>query len=171
MIGTGGVALFAIQLAAAMGARPIVLSSSEEKIDRARALGAVDAINYRDCPEWADELRKRTNHAGVDHVIELGGAGTLQRSIAALGLNGHLALIGALDGFGGTIDALPWIFSALRASAVMVGSRRDHEELSQFMAERGLKPVVDSTYSFDQAEAAYARAGQGAFGKVVVTLD
>ena len=171
VIGTGGVALFAIQLAAAMGAKPIVLSSSEEKIARARALGAVDAINYRDCPEWADELRKRTNHAGVDHVIELGGAGTLQRSVAALGLNGHLALIGALDGFGGTIDALPLIFSALRVSAVMVGSRRDHEELSQFMAERGLKPVIDSTYPFDQAEAAYARAGQGAFGKVVVTLD
>ena len=92
-------------------------------------------------------------------------------SIAALGLNGHLALIGALDGFGGTIDALPLIFSALRVSAVMVGSRRDHEELSQFMAERGLKPVIDSTYPFDQAEAAYARAGQGAFGKVVVKPD
>lgn len=171
VIGTGGVALFAIQLAAAMGAKPIVLSSGEDKIARARALGAVDAINYRECPEWADELRKRTNHAGVDHVIELGGAGTLQRSVAALGLNGHLALIGALDGFGGTFDALPLIFSALRVSAVMVGSRRDQEELSQFMAERGLKPVIDSTYSFEQAEAAYARAGEGAFGKVVVTLD
>lgn len=171
VIGTGGVALFAIQLAAAMGARPIVLSSGEEKIARARALGAVDAINYRECPEWADELRKRTNGAGVDHVIELGGSGTLQRSIAALGLNGHLALIGALDGFGGTIDALPLIFSALRVSAVMVGSRKDHEELSRFMADKGLKPVIDSTYPFEQAEAAYARANEGAFGKVVVRLD
>ena len=170
VIGTGGVALFAIQLAAAMGAKPIVLSSSADKIARARALGAVDAINYRECPEWADELRKRTHGAGVDNVIELGGAGTLQRSVAALGLNGHLALIGALDGFGGTIDALPLIFSALRISAVMVGSRQDHEELSQFMASKGLKPVIDSTYTFDQAEAAYARANEGAFGKVVVTL-
>lgn len=170
VIGTGGVALFAIQLAAAMGAKPIVLSSSEEKIARARALGATDAINYRECPEWAEELRKRTHGAGVDHVIELGGAGTLQRSVASLGLNGHLALIGALDGFGGTIDALPLIFSALRVSAVMVGSRKDHEELSQFMAAKGLKPVIDSTFGFDQAEAAYARANEGAFGKVVVTL-
>jgi NADPH:quinone reductase-like Zn-dependent oxidoreductase/pimeloyl-ACP methyl ester carboxylesterase len=171
VIGTGGVALFAIQLAAAMGAKPIVLSSSEEKIARARALGAVDAINYRECPEWADELRKRTSGAGVNHVIELGGAGTLQRSVAALGLNGHLALIGALDGFGGTIDAMPLIFSALRVSAVLVGTRKDHEDLSRFMAEKGLKPVIDSTYSFDQAEEAYARANEGAFGKVVITLD
>lgn len=170
VIGTGGVALFAIQLAAAMGARPIVLSSSEDKIARARALGAVDAINYRECPEWAEELRKRTSGAGVDHVIELGGAGTLQRSVAALGLNGHLALIGALDGFGGTIDTLPLIFSALRVSAVMVGSRKDHEELSQFMVEKGLKPVIDSIYPFEQAEAAYARANEGAFGKVVVSM-
>ncbi len=170
VIGTGGVALFAIQLAAAMGARPIVLSSSEDKIAKARSLGAVDAINYRECPEWGGELRKRTNGAGVDHVIELGGAGTLQNSLSALGLNGHLALIGALDGFGGTIDALPLIFSALRLSAVMVGSRKDHEDLAEFMAGKGLKPVIDSSYPFDQAEAAYTRASQGAFGKVVVTL-
>lgn len=171
VIGTGGVALFAIQLAAAMGAKPIVLSSSEEKIARSRALGAVDAINYRECPEWADELRKRSHGAGVDHVIELGGAGTLQRSVAALGLNGHLALIGALDGFGGVIDAMPLIFSALRVSAVLVGSRKDHEDLSLFMAEKGLKPVIDSTYGFEEAEAAYARANEGAFGKVVITLN
>jgi NADPH:quinone reductase-like Zn-dependent oxidoreductase/pimeloyl-ACP methyl ester carboxylesterase len=171
VIGTGGVALFAIQLAAAMGAKPIVLSSSEDKIARVKALGAVDAINYRECPEWGDELRKRTQGAGVDHVIELGGAGTLQRSVSALGLNGHLAIIGALDGFGGTMDALPLIFSALRVSAVMVGSRKDHEDLSQFMGEKGLKPVIDSIYAFDQAEDAYARANAGAFGKVVVTLD
>lgn len=170
VIGTGGVALFAIQLAAAMGAKPIVLSSSDEKIARARALGAVDAINYRECPEWADELRKRTNGAGVEHVVELGGAGTLQRSVAALGLNGHLAIIGALDGFGGSIDALPLIFSALRVSAVMVGSRQDHEDLSRFMAEQNLKPVIDSAFAFDDAAAAYARADQGAFGKVVVSL-
>lgn len=168
VIGTGGVALFAIQLAAAMGAKPIVLSSSDDKIARARALGATDAINYRECPEWADELRKRTHGAGVNHVIELGGAGTLQRSVAALGLNGHLALIGALDGFGGTVDTLPLIFSALRISAVMVGTRQDHEELLQFMVTNGLKPVIDSSFAFDDAEAAYARANEGAFGKVVV---
>lgn len=170
IIGTGGVALFALQIAAASGARPIILSSGEAKIARARALGAVDAINYRDCPEWHEEIRKRTHGAGVQHVIELGGVGTLQKSVAALGLGGHLALIGALDGFGGEMSALPLIFSALRVSAVMVGSRSDHAALAAFMVDHGLKPVIDSRFGFDEAEAAYARAGEGAFGKVVIDL-
>jgi NADPH:quinone reductase-like Zn-dependent oxidoreductase/pimeloyl-ACP methyl ester carboxylesterase len=171
VIGTGGVALFALQIAAASGARPIILSSSNDKIARARALGAVDAINYRDTPEWAEEVRKRTQGAGVQHVIELGGVGTLQKSVAALGLGGHLALIGALDGFGGEINAMPLIFSALRISAVTVGSRADHAALSAFMVEHGLKPVIDRRFSFDEAEAAYAHAETGVFGKVVIAFD
>lgn len=170
ILGTGGVALFALQIAAASGARPIVLSSSNDKIARAKSLGAVAGINYRDTPDWPEAVRKLTSGAGVQHVIELGGTGTLAKSVASLGLNGHLALIGALDGFGGAIDAVPLIFSALRVSAVMVGSRADHVALAAFMAEHQLRPVIDSTFGFDDAEAAYARAAGGAFGKVVVTL-
>ena len=170
VIGTGGVALFAVQIAAAAGAKPIVLSSSADKIARAKALGAVAAINYREHPEWADEVRKLTGGAGVQHVIELGGTGTLQKSIAALGLGGHLALIGALDGFGGEINAMPLIFAALRVSAVMVGSRAEQEALAQFMVAHGLKPVIDRVFDFEAAEAAYAHAATGAFGKVVVSL-
>lgn len=171
VIGTGGVALFALQIAAASGAHAIILSSSNDKIARAREMGAADAINYRDTPEWADEVRQRTQGAGVQHVVELGGVGTLQKSIASLGLGGHLALIGALDGFGGEMNAMPLIFSALRVSAVMVGSREDHAALSAFMVEHGLKPVIDSRFSFAEAEAAYTHAGTGVFGKVVITLD
>ena len=171
VLGTGGVALFAIQIAAAAGARPIVLSSSADKIARARALGAVHGINYRETREWANAVRDWTGGAGVNHVIELGGSGTLAQSVAALGLNGHLAVIGALDGFGGDIPAVPMIFSALRASAVMVGSRADHLALSAFMAEHGIAPVIDSVFAFDRVEAAYARMGEGAFGKVVIALD
>ncbi|NBC37119.1 alpha/beta fold hydrolase [Novosphingobium sp. FSY-8] len=170
VIGTGGVALFAVQIAAAAGAQVIILSSSADKIAKAKALGATDAINYRDTPDWAEEVRKRTGGMGVDHVVELGGVGTLPKSIAALGLNGHLALIGALDGFGGEFSALPLIFSALRVSAVMVGSRADHLELAAFMAQHGITPVIDSTFAFDDAEAAYARANEGAFGKVVIEM-
>lgn len=170
ILGTGGVALFALQIAAAAGARPIVLSSSDDKLARAKALGAVAGINYRDTPDWPDAVRKLTSGAGVQHVIELGGTGTLAKSVASLGLNGHLALIGALDGFGGSIDAIPLIFAALRISAVMVGSRADHEALSEFMTRHQLKPVIDSVHGFDDAEAAYRRAASGAFGKVVVTL-
>lgn len=170
VIGTGGVALFALQIAAAAGAKPIILSSSDDKIARARALGAVAAVNYREQPDWVEPVRKLTNGAGVQHVIELGGTGTLQKSIAALGLGGHLALIGALDGFGGEINAMPLIFGALRVSAVMVGSRAEQRALTEFMVAHQLKPVIDRVFGFDEAEAAYAYAGGGAFGKVVVTL-
>ncbi|MFM2422325.1 MAG: alcohol dehydrogenase [Pseudomonadota bacterium] len=170
ILGTGGVALFALQIAAAAGALPIILSSSDEKIARAKTLGAVAGINYRDTPEWPEAVRKLTGGAGVQHVVELGGTGTLAKSVASLGLNGHLALIGALDGFGGSLDAVPLIFAALRVSAVMVGSRADQIALTEFMAQHGLKPIIDSVHAFDAAEAAYARAAGGAFGKVVITL-
>ena len=115
-------------------------------------------------------MRKLTNGAGVQHVIELGGVGTLQQSIAALGIGGHLALIGALDGFGGEFSALPLIFAGLRISAIVVGSRADQIALGDFMVAHGLKPVIDHVFSFDEAEAAYARADAGAFGKVVIAM-
>jgi NADPH:quinone reductase-like Zn-dependent oxidoreductase/pimeloyl-ACP methyl ester carboxylesterase len=169
VIGTGGVALFALQIAAASGARPIILSSSADKIERARALGAVAGVNYREHPEWAEDVRKLTGGAGVQHVIELGGVGTLRKSVAALGLGGHLALIGALDGFGGELNAQPLILSALRASAVMVGSREEHRALVDFMVANRLKPVIDRVFGFDEAEAAYRHAAAGPFGKVVVS--
>jgi NADPH:quinone reductase-like Zn-dependent oxidoreductase/pimeloyl-ACP methyl ester carboxylesterase len=170
VIGTGGVALFAIQIAAAAGARPIVLSSSNEKIERARALGAVSGINYRTIPDWPEQVRKMTNGAGVQHVIELGGVGTLQKSIASLGLGGHLALIGALEGFGGEMPVAPLIFAGLRVGAVMVGSRAEHQALVDFMVEHRLTPVIDQAFGFDEAEAAYQHCARGAFGKVVVNL-
>lgn len=171
IIGTGGVALFALQIAVASGAKVIMLSSSEDKIATVTGMGAAECINYKDTPEWAEKVRALTNGAGVDHVVELGGAGTLAKSVASLGLNGHLALIGALDGFGGQLDTLPLIFSALRVSAVMVGSRQDHQDLSDFMAKHGVKPVIDSAFDFAAAEDAYAAADKGAFGKVVVKLQ
>ena len=171
VIGTGGVALFAVQIAAASGARVIVLSSSDEKIARARALGAVEGINYRTTPEWPEQVRKLTNGAGVHHVIELGGVGTLHRSIASLALGGHLALIGALDGFGGDMPVAPLIFAGLRVSAVMVGSRDEQRALVEFMAAHGLLPVIDRVFGFDEAERAYEHAARGAFGKVVVALN
>lgn len=170
IIGTGGVALYALQIAVAAGARAIVLSSSDDKIAKVKAMGAHSGVNYVTTPEWADAVRAITGGAGVNHVVELGGSGTLAKSIASLGLDGHLALIGALDGFGGEIPALPMIFAALRVSAVMVGSRADQEALVAFMQDKGLRPVIDSVFAFDEAEAAYARTARGAFGKVIVSL-
>lgn len=171
IIGTGGVALFALQIAVAAGARAIVLSSSDDKIAQVKAMGAVAGVNYVETPEWAEAVRKITGGAGVNQVVELGGSGTLAKSIASMGLDGHLALIGALDGFGGDIPAMPMIFAALRVSALMVGSRADHEAVLAFMHDKGLRPIIDSSFSFDDAEQAYARTGKGAFGKVVITMD
>jgi NADPH:quinone reductase-like Zn-dependent oxidoreductase/pimeloyl-ACP methyl ester carboxylesterase len=170
IIGTGGVALFALQIAVAAGARAIVLSSSDDKIAQVKAMGAIAGVNYAENPDWVEAVRAITGGAGVNHVVELGGSGTLSKSIASLGLDGHLAMIGALDGFGGDIPALPMIFAALRVSAVMVGSRADHQDLTAFMAQKGLRPVIDSVFATDQVEQAYHRAGQGAFGKVVIKL-
>ncbi|KPF90863.1 hypothetical protein IP81_13935 [Novosphingobium sp. AAP83] len=171
VLGTGGVALFAVQIAAAAGARPIILSSSEEKIAAAKRLGAVHGINYCEVPDWASAVRDYTSGAGVNHVVELGGDGTLEQSVNSLGLNGHLAVIGALAGFGGQIPALPMIFSALKASAVMVGSQADHTALAAFMVEKRIRPVIDSEFGLDRVNDAYARAAQGAFGKVVIRFE
>ena len=171
IIGTGGVAMFAIQIAAAAGAKPFVLSSSDEKLEKVKALGAVECINYKTTPSWSETVRELTKGAGVNHVIELGGAGTLEQSIASLGLNGHLAIIGALDGFGGEIQATPLIFSALRTSAVMVGSQADHKAVTEFMDTHKIKPVIDSEFAFGDAEEAFKRMEDGAFGKIVIQVS
>jgi len=170
IIGTGGVAMFAIQIAAAAGAKPFVLSSSDEKLTKVKALGASECINYRTTPKWSETVRDITKGAGVNHVMELGGAGTLEQSIASLGLNGHLAVIGALDGFGGEIPATPLIFSALRVSAVMVGSQQDQRDMVDFMDTHNVRPVIDSVFSFDEAEKAFDRMEEGAFGKIVIRV-
>ncbi|WP_285017460.1 alpha/beta fold hydrolase [Novosphingobium sp. fls2-241-R2A-195] len=171
IIGTGGVALFALQIAVAAGAKAIVLSSSDEKIETVKAMGAHSGVNYVTTPEWADAVRAITGGAGVNQVVELGGSGTIGKSIASLGLDGHLALIGALDGFGGDIPAMPMIFAALRVSAVLVGSRADQEALVAFMEDNSLRPVIDRVFPFEEAEAAYTRTASGAFGKVIVSLN
>jgi len=170
IIGTGGVAMFAIQIAAAAGAKPFVLSSSDEKLEKVKALGAVEGINYRETPKWSEKVRNLTNGAGVNHVMELGGAGTMEQSVASLGLNGHLAIIGALDGFGGEIQVTPLIFSAAKASAVMVGSQADHRAVVDFMDTHKIRPVIDSVYAFEDADKAFARMDEGAFGKIVIRV-
>jgi NADPH:quinone reductase-like Zn-dependent oxidoreductase len=169
IIGTGGVALFALQIAVAAGARVAVLSSSTEKLSQAKALGADVTINYKDTPDWSDAVKAATD-GGVHHVVELGGVGTLPKSIASLAPGGHLALIGALDGFGGDMSAISLIMGALRVSAVMVGSHADHLALTAFMADHQIKPVIDSIFDVSATDEAFAKADAGAFGKVVICL-
>lgn len=167
--GTGGVSIFGLQFAAAAGAKPVITSSSDAKLDRARTLGAVATINYRTSPEWSAAVRAATGGIGVHHVLEVGGLGTLKQSLDALALGGHVAIIGGLAGFGGDIPATGLIGRSASVSGIFVGSRRNFEEMNAFIARHSIKPVIDRTFEFKDAEAAFAWMDTGShFGKIVI---
>ena len=169
VIGAGSGGVRAARFAAGFGAKVAVVGGDDAKLARAKELGADLTINYRTTPDW-DVAVKEATGGGVQHALELGGAGTLAKSQASLGVGGHVAVIGALDGFGGTLDAAAMVMAAQRATAISVGSRADHQALSDFVVAKSVVPVVDSVLGLDAIEGAYARADKGAFGKVVVTL-
>jgi NADPH:quinone reductase-like Zn-dependent oxidoreductase len=170
LIGTGGVSIFALQFAVLHGARPIVISSSNAKLERAHALGAWQLINYRDEPDWDRAVLERTDGVGVDHVVEVGGAGTLERSIAATRVAGHIALIGVLTG--GQINPALIMRKSLRVHGIYVGSRAMFEAMNRAVAAAGLRPVIDRRFAFDQARDAYHHMRSAAhLGKIAITLD
>jgi NADPH:quinone reductase-like Zn-dependent oxidoreductase len=169
LVGTGGVSIFALQFAALQGARPIVISSSDAKLERARGLGAWRTVNYRATPDWDRAVLELTDGVGVDHVVEVGGASTLERSIAACRIAGHIALIGVLTG--GQINPTAIMRKSLTVHGIYVGSRAMFEAMNLALAAAGLRPVIDRTFGFDEARDAYRHMQSGAhFGKVVVTL-
>lgn len=168
VLGTGGVSLLALQIAKAAGARVIVTSSSDEKLERARALGADDLINYRTTPEWGAEAARLTG--GVDHVVEVGGAGTLAQSIAAVGFAGEIALIGVLTREGNT-NPHGLMFKGASIRGIFVGSQGMARRLNAFVDAHGIVPVVDRAFPIAAALDAYAyQSSAGLFGKVVITL-
>lgn len=172
VLGTGGVSIFALQLATAAGARVIVTSSSDEKLERARTLGAWAAINYRTTPDWDKEVWRLTEKHGVDHVVEVGGPGTLGKSMNSVGAGGQIALIGVLTGFGAPEAGLfPLLARNARLDGIYVGSRADFESLNAFLAQHAIRPVIDRVFPFADARNAFAHLKSGAhFGKVVVAL-
>lgn len=170
-LGTGGVSIFAIQLARAAGARVIATSSSDDKLEKTRALGAHETINYRTHPKWEKEVLRLTDGVGVDHVVEIGGTGTLQRSIASTKAGGHIGLIGLLAQ-GTAIDPLAILAGSNILRGVMVGSREMFEAMNQVIALHKIQPVIDRTFGFDEAKAALGYLAQGSHvGKVVIRLD
>jgi NADPH:quinone reductase-like Zn-dependent oxidoreductase len=169
LLGTGGVSIFALQFAALHGARPVVISSSDAKLERARSLGAWRTVNYRATPDWDQAVLDLTEGLGVDHVVEVGGAGTLERSIAACRIGGHIALIGVLTG--GQINPTPIMRKSLTVHGIYVGSRAMFEAMNRAIAAAGLRPVIDRRFAFAEARAAYHHMqAAGHFGKIVVTL-
>jgi len=169
--GTGGVALFALQLTIASGARAIVLSSSDDKLEQAQALGASALINYRTTPEWQHAVRAANNGEGVTHVLELGGPDTYARSLQSLAPAGHLIQIGVLTGFAPKPDLT--LLQPLNADihGIVVGSTTHLREVLAFMVERNLSPIIDRIFEFNEATEAltYLRSGVH-FGKVVLRV-
>jgi NADPH:quinone reductase-like Zn-dependent oxidoreductase len=169
--GTGGVSIFGLQFAAAAGAKPIITSSSDEKLARARALGAVGAVNYRTNADWEKEVRRLTNDAGIDQVLEVGGKDTVEKAAASLGMGGHIALIGGLTGFGGNLPVTAITSRGASVSSIFVGSRADFEAMNAFIERYKIKPVIDRVFEFDAAAAAFDYLKSGShFGKIVIKL-
>jgi NADPH:quinone reductase-like Zn-dependent oxidoreductase len=169
--GAGGVSLFALQLAKAMGARVIATSSSEEKLSRLKALGADQVINYRSHPDWARLANAYTDGVGVDHVVDVGGAGTLEQSCAAARIGGHIHMIGLLGGPQGAVGPMHLLSKQLRISAVLVGNRRHQLDLVQALEATGVRPALDQDFPLDRLADALRRMQSGAhFGKITVSV-
>lgn len=170
--GTGGVSMFALQFARLAGARVICLSSSDEKLERARALGAHETINYRTTPDWDKAAKALTQGVGVDHIVEVGGAATFGRSLRAVRIGGHIAVIGVLGGAGGPdVSLVPVLMQNLRINGVFVGSRDIFESMTRAVEASGLRPVVGAEFPFAEARAAFQCMQDSAhFGKIVVRV-
>ena len=170
LLGTGGVSIFALQLASAMGMRVIQTSSSDAKLERAIGLGATATINYRTTPQWDDEVLKLTDGVGVDHVVEVGGAGTLEKSLRAARVSGRISLIGVLSGMPEQNPSpMSVLFKRLTMQGIYVGSRAMFSDFLAFYERHRLQPVIDERFGFENVRDAYeCMQNAGHFGKIVI---
>jgi NADPH:quinone reductase-like Zn-dependent oxidoreductase len=169
VLGTGGVSLFALLLARAAGAQVIATSSQDAKLERLRALGAADVLNYRDTADWGGVVFDRSG--GVDKVVEVGGAGTLNQSLAALAYGGEVAIVGFLAGGGGPPEPYHLMGKGATIRGIAVGSVSMFAAMAQAMDDAGLKPPIDRRFRFDEAREAYrTQASPDVFGKIVIDL-
>ena len=170
VMGSGGVSMFALQFAKAAGARVLMTSSSDEKLARGRALGAAEGINYRRTPDWEKEVLRVTDNRGVDVVVEVGGPGTLARSMQAVAYGGQLALIGVLAGLQGETNPHPIMRKSASMHGIFVGSRAMFERMNAAIEANDIHPVIDKVFEFEQVADAYRHQHAGAFGKVVIRV-
>ena len=169
--GTGGVSIFGLQFAHAAGACVIVTSSSDEKLAKAKALGAAATINYRKVPEWAAEVQALTGHRGVDHVIEVGGPSTFMQSLKSVRRGGWIHVIGYLGGNDGAINPLDIFRAGAKVRGSSVGSRESFEQMMRVIEVSKIKPVVDKVFPWTDLKAAFAHLQSGAhFGKIALKI-
>ena len=170
VLGTGGVSIFALQFAAMAGAKAIVTSSSDAKLERAKRLGAAAGINYKSTPDWDKRVLELTDGVGVDHVVEVGGVGTLEKSLQAVRIGGTVSLIGVLTG-GGAMDPMAVLRKSIRMQGIYVGSRAMFEIMNRALSLHALRPVIDRAFPFEESREALSYMESAAhFGKIVVTL-
>jgi NADPH:quinone reductase-like Zn-dependent oxidoreductase len=168
--GTGGVSIFALQLSRILGAQVIATSSSDAKLERARKLGASDGVNYKATPEWDKAVVQLTGGAGVDQVVEVGGAGTIAKSLGAIRVGGKISMIGVLSG---AADLNPMLILGKRANiqGISVGSTQMFEAMNRAITVAGMKPVIDTVFGFDDTKAAFQHLESAQhFGKIVIAL-
>jgi NADPH:quinone reductase-like Zn-dependent oxidoreductase len=169
--GTGGVSLFALQFAHALGARPIVISSGDAKLERARALGAAATVNYTRTPAWEGEVLALTGGRGVDHVVEVVGGGNLNRSLEAVRLSGSISFVGLIAGLAAPINTYQFVKKNVRLHGIETGSRAMFAEMNRFIAAHRIRPVVDRTFPLAEFPDALRHLERGAHvGKITLAL-
>lgn len=167
--GTGGVSIFALQFAKLAGARVIITSSSDEKLERAKKLGADVGINYNTTPDWDKRAKELTGGIGVDHIVEVGGAGTFGRSLRAIKIGGHIGLIGNLSGNATEVNLVQILMQNVRVQGILVGSRDTFESMNRAIALHEMRPVIDRVFVFDEARQAFEHMASGShFGKICI---
>lgn len=167
--GTGGVSLFAMQIAKAAGARVIATSSSDEKLERMKALGADETINYRKTVNWGEVAREMAGGDGADHVVEIGGAGTVAQSLRAVSNGGHVSMIGVLAGFAGEFPLAEVMMRQIRLVGITVGASRQLRDFVRMIDVTGIRPVLDQSFDLADLASAFRRQESGQhFGKIVV---
>lgn len=172
VLGTGGVSVVGLQIAKMRGARVIVTSSQDDKLARARAMGADETVNYTREPAWDKRVRELTGKLGVTHVLETGGAGTLPLSLRCAGYHAHVSIIGLLSGAEQSIDIRQILGKNLRVRGISVGPRAMLQEIAETFAAKGIKPVIDQVFAFEQSkEALRALQAAGHFGKIVIAFE
>ena len=169
--GTGGVSIFALQFAKMAGASVIATSSSDEKLERLKALGADHLINYKTTPDWGKVAHDMTGGIGVDHVVDVGGPATLDQSMVASRVHGHISVIGILTGLGGTLNFVVPLIKQLRLQGVLVGSRKQQQDMVRAIDAAGIRPVVDRVFPVEQmVEAFRYQESNRHFGKICLEI-